>query len=87
VPPSAGALAWLFSGVVLLHVEFLRPTFGFAGLLGVGAAAWGSCSLLAALGPFARGAAALLGALMLLAAVARTMRLRTLPRQPPAAYH
>jgi membrane-bound ClpP family serine protease len=82
VPPSTAALAWLFIGVVLLHVEFLRPTFGFAGLLGVGAAAWGSCSLLAPLEPIVRGAAALLGALMLLAAVARTMRLRTLPQLP-----
>jgi membrane-bound ClpP family serine protease len=87
VPPSAGALAWLFIGVVLLHVEFLRPTFGTAGVLGVGATAWGSCLLLASLGPVARGAAALLGALLLLAAVARTMRLRTLPPRRPAAYH
>lgn len=79
VPPSASGLAWIFVGVVLLHVEFLRPTLGTAGVLGVGAAALGSCLLLASLGPVARGAAALLGALLLLAAVARTMRLRTLP--------
>jgi membrane-bound ClpP family serine protease len=79
VPPSAGGLAWIFVGIVLLHVEFLCPTFGTACLLGVGATAWGSCVLLAALGPVARGATALLGALLLLAAVARTMRLRTLP--------
>ena len=87
VPPSAAALASLFIGVVLLHVEFVRPTFGLAGILGVGAAAWGSSLLLAPLGPVVRGVIALLGALLLLAAVARTMRLRTLPPKPPAAYH
>jgi membrane-bound ClpP family serine protease len=87
VPPRAGGLAWLAVGVVLLHVEFLRPTFGAAGVLGVGAAAWGSCLLLVPLEPVARGAVALLGAFLLLAAVARTMRLRTLPPPPPRAYH
>jgi len=40
---------------------------------------WGSCSLLAALAPLPRSAVALLAAVVLLAAVARTMRLRTLP--------
>jgi hypothetical protein len=79
VPPSAAGLTWLFVGVALLHAEFLCPTFGVAGMLGFGSAAWGSCLLLAQLSPLARGAAALLGALLLLAAVARTMRLRTLP--------
>jgi membrane-bound ClpP family serine protease len=79
VPPSATGLAWLGIGVALLHAEFLWPTFGAAGLLGVGAAAWSSWTLLAALAPVPRGALALLGAAVLLAAVARTMRLRTLP--------
>ncbi|HEX7235539.1 MAG TPA: hypothetical protein VF405_01180 [Gammaproteobacteria bacterium] len=79
VPPSWAGLGWLFVGVALLHAEFLWPTFGLAGLLGVGAAAWGSALLLAALAPVSRGAVALLAALMLLGAVARTMRLRTLP--------
>ena len=79
VPPSTVGLAWLFVGVVLLHAEFLWPTFGVAGLLGVGTAAWGSCWLLAPLEPVSRGAVALLGALMLLVTVARTMRQRTLP--------
>ena len=79
VPPSVGALVWLCVGVALLHAEFLRPTFGAAGLLGVGTTAWGSWMLLAALAPVPRGALALLGAAVLLAAVARTMRLRTLP--------
>ena len=80
VPPSAAGLAWLFVGVVLLHAEFMWPTFGLAGALGFGAATWGSSLLLAQLAPVFRGAVALLGALLLLAAVARTMRLRTLPR-------
>ena len=87
VPPSAGGLAWLTLGIVLLHAEFLRPTFGVAGVLGVCASTWGSCLLLVPLGPFARGVVALLGAVLLLAAVAHTMRLRTLPPQPPDAYH
>lgn len=80
VPPSAAGLTWLFVGVVLLHAEFLWPAFGLAGVLGIGTAAWGACLLLAPLAPVPRGAVALLAALLLLAAVARTMRLRTLPR-------
>jgi membrane-bound ClpP family serine protease len=79
VPPSAAGLAWLFVGVALLHVEFFWPTFGLAGVLGLGTAAWGSCLLLGELAPVPRGVAAVLAALVLLAAVARTMRLRTLP--------
>jgi membrane-bound ClpP family serine protease len=79
VPPSVAGLAWLAAGVALLHAEFLCPTFGVAGLLGIGTAAWGSCLLLAALTPLPRGAVAVVGSLMLLAAVAHTMRLRTLP--------
>ena len=79
VPPSIGGLAWLGVGVALLHAEFWWPTFGVAGLLGVGTTAWGSWALLAALAPAPRGALALFAAALLLAAVARTMRLRTLP--------
>jgi membrane-bound ClpP family serine protease len=80
VPPSVAGLAWLGVAVALLHAEFLWPTFGTAAALGVGSAAWGSYLLLATLEPPARIAAALVGALLLLAVVARTMRLRTLPR-------
>ena len=87
VPPSAAGLAWLAIGVVLLHVEFLRPTAGAAAVLGIGATAWGSYSLLAPLSLIARGSVALLGVSLLLAAVARTMRLRTLPQQRPASCH
>jgi membrane-bound ClpP family serine protease len=79
VPPSAAGLTWLFVGIALLHAEFLWPTFGLAGALGLGTAAWGSCSLLAELAPVPRGIMALFAAVVLLAAVARTMRLRTLP--------
>jgi membrane-bound ClpP family serine protease len=79
VPPSVAGLAWLGIGMALLHAEFLWPTFGAAGLLGIGATAWSSWTLLAALPPAPRAAMALLGASVLLAAVARTMRLRTLP--------
>jgi len=79
VPPSAAGLAWLLVGVALLHAEFLWPTFGVAGVLGLGSTACGSCLLLPGLPPVYRGAAASLAAIMLLAAIARTMRLRTLP--------
>jgi hypothetical protein len=82
VAPSWQGLAWLAFAVVALHAEFLWPTYGVAGLLGVGAATWGSWMLLAALPGLARGGAALLGTLLLLTAVAHTMRLRTLERRP-----
>ena len=78
VPPSLAGLAGLGVAITLLHVEFLWPTFGVAGVLGVGAASWSSWLLLAALAPIPRGAMALFAAAVLLAAVARTMRLRTL---------
>jgi hypothetical protein len=74
VPPSALGLTWLFIGIVLLHAEFLWPTYGLAGLLGLAVTAWGSWSLLGPLSPLIRGCVAVLGAVLLLAAVARTMR-------------
>jgi len=79
VPPNAAGLVCLGVGVALLHAEFFWPSFGIAGVLGLGTAALGSFALLAALAPVPRGVIALLAAFMLLAAVARTMRLRTLP--------
>jgi len=79
-PPSLSGLTWFAVAVVLLHAEFLWPTFGLAAVLGVGSAAWGSFLLLAPLETPARVAAAVVGALLVLAAIARTMRLRTLPR-------
>jgi hypothetical protein len=79
VQPSLPGLVCLAAGVVLLHVEFLRPTFGSAGLLGTAAASYGSYLGLASLGAVVASAIAVLGAVILLAAVARTMRLWTLP--------
>lgn len=78
-PPSGAGLVCLGIGVVLLHAEFRWATFGLAGLLGIAAALFGAWLLLAALEPAVRGTLALLGALVLLAAVAHTVRLRTLP--------
>jgi membrane-bound ClpP family serine protease len=79
VPPSGAGLALLGAGLALLHAEFLWPAFGVPGVLGVGAAAWGSWLSLAALQPLPRAAVGVCGALILVVAVARTMRLRTLP--------
>jgi membrane-bound ClpP family serine protease len=79
-PPSSAGLAWIAVAIALLHAEFLWPSFGVAAALGIGSGAWGSWLLLAALETAARMGAALAGALLLLAAVARTMRLRTLPK-------
>ncbi len=78
VPPSGAGLVFIGAGIPLLHAEFSWPTFGLAGLLGVAGATWGSWLLLAPLEPVARSAYAALGALVLLSAVARTIRLRTL---------
>jgi membrane-bound ClpP family serine protease len=79
VPPSAAGIVALGTGVAVLHLEFHWPTFGVAGLVGVGSICCGSYLLLAPLAPVARGPVALAAGLVLLAAVARTMRLRTLP--------
>ena len=79
VPPSSSALLFLGAGVALLHAEFLWPAYGSFGAFGIGAAWYGSWRLLAPLAPPGRAAIALVGVLLLLAVVARTMRLRTLP--------
>ena len=81
VQPSSTGLACIGLGVAVLHLEFLWPTFGIAGALGLSITAWGSWSLLATLTPVVRGPVAVLGATLLLAVVVRTMRLRTLPHQ------
>jgi membrane-bound serine protease (ClpP class) len=85
VPPDSLAALLLAIGVVLLQVEFLRPTYGAALLLGLGASIVGSWQLLApapgasgTLAPPLRIALALTGTLMLAAAVLRGLRLRTL---------
>ncbi|HJR68524.1 MAG TPA: hypothetical protein VKA43_00615, partial [Gammaproteobacteria bacterium] len=85
--PDAAALLALGLGVALLHAEFLWSTYGLAALLGVGACGLGSWQLLASAGAAwpalptpLRIAAALLGSVLMLAAVLRGMRVRTLPR-------
>jgi hypothetical protein len=85
--PDATGLAALALGVALLHAEFLWSTYGLAALLGLSACACGSWQLLASAGTAwpalpapLRIAAALLGSSLLLAAVLRGMRVRTLPR-------
>jgi membrane-bound serine protease (ClpP class) len=85
VPPNVLGLLLLGLGVGLLHVEFLLPTFGAAGVLGLGVTAWASSQLLApsaatALTDPSRSVVAVAGTLVLFAVVARTMRLWTLPR-------
>jgi membrane-bound serine protease (ClpP class) len=85
IPPNSLGLLLLGLGVALLHAEFLLPTFGLAGVLGVGVTAWASTLLLAPsaapamTGPLALFVA-LAGTLVLVVIVARTMRLRALPR-------
>jgi hypothetical protein len=85
--PDATALVALGLGVALLHAEFLWSTYGLAAVLGVGACGLGSWQLLASAGAAwpalptpLRIAAALLGSVLMLAAVLRGLRVRTLPR-------
>jgi membrane-bound serine protease (ClpP class) len=86
VPPNVAGLASLALGVLLLHAEFLLPTYGVAGALGLIASAGGSWLLLAPTAPGVlvpplwRLLLALAGTFAILAVVARTTRLRTLPR-------
>jgi len=85
VPPDYGALLLLAIGVALLHTEFLIPTSGAAGALGLAVTSWASTLLLAPsawpeLGGATRAAAAIAGTLVLVGAVTHTMRLRTLPK-------
>jgi len=85
IPPNLLGLLLLAVGIVLLHVEFLLPTSGAAGLLGLGVTTWASSVLLApsvatAMNGPSRLAIAIAGTLALFGVVARTMRLRTLPR-------
>jgi membrane-bound ClpP family serine protease len=84
-PPDYAALSLLGIGIALLHAEFMIPTSGAAGTLGLAATAGASMILLTPSGwPEAcvamRVAAALSGTLVLFGAVAHTMRLRTLPK-------
>jgi membrane-bound serine protease (ClpP class) len=83
-PPSAAGLLALAVGVALMNVEFVLPTFGCAGAGGVATALWGSWRLLEHCAPVEiplswRIALTLGGTGLLLAAVGRAWRLRTLP--------
>lgn len=85
VPPDAAGLALLALGVLLLNVEFLRPTFGAAAIAGIAATTVGSWRLLGVAPPLAplppplRIVCAGVGALALLAITERAVRRRTLP--------
>lgn len=86
-PPDPAGLLLLAVGVALLQTEFQQPTYGAALVTGLGASISGSWLLLspasdatAALAPALRGAIALGGTLLILVAVVRGFRLRTLER-------
>ena len=86
VPPDAAGLVLLALGVLLLNLEFLRPTFGAAAIAGLAAATAGSWRLLGAAPPLAplpsvlRIACAVVGALALLVITERAVRRYSLPR-------
>jgi membrane-bound serine protease (ClpP class) len=85
LPPDAAGLVLLAIGVLLLNVEFLRPTFGAAAIAGLVATTAGSWRVLGAappvvpLPPALRIACAIVGALALLVITERAVRRYTLP--------
>jgi membrane-bound serine protease (ClpP class) len=85
VPPDTAGLVLLALGVLLLNLEFLRPTFGAAALAGLAATTAGSWRLLGVAPPLAplpatlRVACAVGGALALLVITERAVRRYTLP--------
>ena len=85
VPPDAAGLVLLALGVLLLNVEFLRPTFGAAAIAGLVAASAGSWRVLGVAPPLVplpaglRIACAVAGALALLVITERAVRRYTLP--------
>ena len=86
--PDATGLSLIALAVLLLHAEFLLPTYGAALALGLAAGIAGSWLLLAGAAPDGwivlsaplRAALSTAGTLTLLGAVVRGMRLRTLGR-------
>ncbi len=84
-PPDAVAVPLLTLGVLLLNLEFLRPTFGAAAMAGLAATTAGSWCLLRAAPPLAplpttlRIACAILGTLALFLITERAVRRYTLP--------
>jgi membrane-bound serine protease (ClpP class) len=85
-PPSVTGLALFGVGVMLLNAEFLLPTYGCAGAVGIGVVAMGSWLLLEPAGatpPLAAAARMVLalgGTATLLAAIGYTVRRHTLAR-------
>ncbi len=85
VPPDSAGLVMFALGVLLLNLEFLRPTFGAAAIAGLAATMVGSWRLLGVTPPFAplpellRIACAVVGALTLLVITERAVRRHTLP--------
>lgn len=85
-PPNGAGLALLVAGIALMQAEFLLATYGAALLTGLTASGVGSWLLLSAT-PGARDALtaaprlvlATLGTMLLLMAILRGLRLRTLP--------
>jgi len=84
-PPDPAGLGLLAFGVLLLNLEFLRPTFGAAAIVGLAAATAGSWRLLGAAPPLVplptalRIAYAASGALALLLITERAVRRYALP--------
>jgi membrane-bound serine protease (ClpP class) len=84
-PPDTAGLVLLALGVLLLNLEFLRPTFGAAALAGLAVTTGGSWRLLGVAPPLEplpatlRVACAVVGALALLAITERAVRRYTLP--------
>jgi membrane-bound serine protease (ClpP class) len=84
-PASAPAVAVLLLGVALVNLEFVLPTFGALGALGIASVFGGSLRLLSAEGFELRGGLALrialatIGTIALCFATWRALRLRTLP--------
>jgi membrane-bound serine protease (ClpP class) len=85
VPPDAAGLGLLALGVLLLNLEFLRPTFGAAAVVGLAFTSGGSWRLLGTAAPVAplptslRIACAVVGALVLLVSTQRAVRRYALP--------
>jgi membrane-bound serine protease (ClpP class) len=84
-PASTPAAAWLLLGVALVSLEFLLPTFGALGALGIASLFGGSLRLLAVEGFELSGGLALrvalatIGTVVLCIATWRAVRVRTLP--------
>ena len=85
IPPDAAGLAMFALGVLLLNLEFLRPTFGAAAMAGLAVTMVGSWRLLGVTPPLAplpeplRAACSVVGALALLVITERAVRRYTLP--------